>query len=126
MIFLIYHRAAAHTDFSFTLSVLARPANACKAYHDGALTLVYTLEGLGALRCIPKPHKDACDVAQLRPLMLLETLLKIVLKIIDVRLQDLIGVRGLEAQTGFTRGKGRRDAIFAVRTYLQRRRECGL
>ena len=82
------------------------------------------LEGL--LRCIPKRGKDACDPGGLRPLMLLETITKLISTIVDFRLLELLGAVGMEIQNGFLPNRGTRDSNYMVRLLLHRRREHGL
>ena len=66
---------------------------------------------------------DAADPGNYRSIMLIKITQKIVLIIIGSRLGTLIECLDIESQCGFRCGRGCRDAIFAVRLLLKKRKE---
>jgi len=66
---------------------------------------------------------DAADPGNYRSIMLIKVTQKIVLIIIGSRLEALIESLDIESQCGYRYGRGCRDAIFAVRLLLKKRKE---
>ena len=46
--------------------------------------------------------------------------------ILTLRINQILAIEGIEAQNGFTTGRGTTDGSFCVRTMLKKRREHGL
>jgi hypothetical protein len=61
-----------------------------------------------------------------RGIMLLDAASKIVCAIISGRISGVLREEGLEAQNGFTAGRGTADGIFSLKLLLQKRKEHGL
>jgi hypothetical protein len=66
---------------------------------------------------------DASDPGNYRSIMLIKITQKVVLIIIGMRLETMIEDLDIESQCGFRCGRGCRDAIFAVRLLLKKRKE---
>lgn len=77
------------------------------------------------LKILPKKG-DLRDLNNWRGIMLLDAASKIVSMIINSRLQRLLKEVGIEAQNGFTGGRGCADGSFCIRQALKKRREHGL
>ena len=69
---------------------------------------------------------DLHDLNNWRGIMLLDAASKLVSMIIANRLDRVLKEEGLEAQNGFTGGRGCSDGSFSLRQALKRRREHGL
>ena len=77
------------------------------------------------LKMLPKKG-DLHDLNNWRGIMLLDAASKLVSMIIANRLDRVLKEEGLEAQNGFTGGRGCSDGSFSLRQALKRRREHGL
>jgi hypothetical protein len=66
---------------------------------------------------------DATDPGNYRSMVLVKITQKAVLVIIGIRLESIIESLDIESQRGFRSGRGCRDAIFAVRLPLKKRKE---
>ena len=77
------------------------------------------------LKMLPKKG-DLQDLNNWRGIMLLDAASKLVSMIIANRLDRVLKEEGLEAQNGFTGGRGCSDGSFSLRQALKRRREHGL
>ena len=79
----------------------------------------------GRIKMLPKSG-DLLDPGRWRSITLLDAASKIMSTILTLRINQILAIEGIEAQNGFTTGRGTTDGSFCVRTMLKKRREHGL
>ena len=78
----------------------------------------------GRIKMLPKSG-DLLDPGRWRSITLLDAASKIMSTILTLRLNKILETEGIEAQNGFSPGRGTTDGSFCVRTMLKKRREHG-
>ncbi|MDE0908581.1 MAG: reverse transcriptase family protein [SAR324 cluster bacterium] len=74
------------------------------------------------LKTLPKSG-DLSKVGKWRGIYLMDSVCKLVSKVLETRLQRILKVHGMEAQNGFMGGRGCSDGIFLLYQALLKRRE---
>lgn len=74
------------------------------------------------LKTLPKSG-DLSNVGKWRGIYLMDTVCKLVSKVMETRLQSILKMYGMEAQNGFMGGRGCSDGIFLLYQALLKRRE---
>jgi hypothetical protein len=86
-------------------------------------TIVHEEWTIATLRLLYKGKGDSAELKNYRGIVLQDLFARIMSSIVNFRLTTLIEKYGLDEQFGYTSGKGTTDALFAIRTALQLRRE---
>ena len=77
--------------------------------------------------CVYKGKGDALDCGSYRGIKLLDQMMKVFERVLEMRLRDRVKIDDM--QFGFCPGKGTIDAIFVIRqvqeSFLKRRKICG-
>ena len=79
--------------------------------------------GLEKIIFIPTQRKNAKECSNYCTIALISHTSKVMLKILQVRLQQYVNGEILDVQAGFIKGRGTRDQIAIIRSMVEKARE---